>query len=222
MRMKPLLRETVHAVLLDWDGTLLDSFHADSRAYLAMFRVLEIPWRLRELERHYSPDWYKVFQAAEIPRKRWEEADRLWRRFYRREKPALVPGARQVLRWLVRRYTLGLVTSGDRTRVTRQLREFGLLNIFAARVCHEDSPRRKPHPAPLRLALEQLDKAPEHCLYVGDAAEDVQMARRAGVRVVGVLGSFPTHDRIRAAQPDALLGALAELPALLRRLQKFR
>jgi HAD superfamily hydrolase (TIGR01549 family) len=223
--MKPVERrlpDELRAVLLDWDGTLLDSFHADSRAYLAMFRALEIPWGLAELERHYSPDWYKVFRAARIPRERWDEADRLWRRFYRREKPALVTGARRVLRWLARRYTLGLVTSGDRVRVTRQLRQFELLSLFAARVFHEDSPRRKPHPAPLRLALQQLDAAPGDCLYVGDAAEDVVMARRAGVCVVGVLGSFPTHHRIRAARPDALLDSLAELPALLDGMQERR
>jgi len=27
-------------VLFDWDGTLIDSYHADSQAYLAMFREM--------------------------------------------------------------------------------------------------------------------------------------------------------------------------------------
>jgi phosphoglycolate phosphatase len=207
----------VRAVLLDWDGTLLDSFQADSRAYLQMFRALEIPWGLVELEQHYAPDWYKVFRAARIPRSRWAEADRIWRRFYRRERPALMPGARRVLRWLGRRFTLGLVTSGDRTRVMRQLRQFALIDAFAVRVCHEDTSRRKPHPAPLRAALERLGAPARHCLYVGDAPEDVFMARRAGVPVVGILGPFPTRERIRAARPDALLASLAELPDLLDR-----
>jgi beta-phosphoglucomutase-like phosphatase (HAD superfamily) len=57
-------------VLLDWDGTLLNSYTADSRAYLAMFRALEIKWGLAELKRHYSPDWYQVYRAAKLPRAR--------------------------------------------------------------------------------------------------------------------------------------------------------
>jgi len=31
-------------VLLDWDGTQLDSYAADFRAFMAMFRALEIEW----------------------------------------------------------------------------------------------------------------------------------------------------------------------------------
>ena len=204
-------------MLLDWDGTLLDSYAADSRAYLAMFREMRIDWGMAELERHYSPDWYQVYRAAGIPRPKWGRADRLWRTAYRAECPPLLPGARAVVRLLQRSFVLGLVTSGDRTRVGRQLREFGLANYFAARVCSEDASRKKPHPAPLKLALERLEARPEECVYVGDAPEDVEMARRAGVRPIGVFGPFPTADRIRAAQPDLLLRSIRELPRHLRR-----
>ena len=33
----------LRGVLFDWDGTLLNSYAADSAAYLAMFRALEVP-----------------------------------------------------------------------------------------------------------------------------------------------------------------------------------
>ena len=207
----------VRVVLLDWDGTLLDSYCADSQAYLQMFAALEIPWGLEDLARHYSPDWYRVYRAARIPRAMWAEADRKWRRHYAKQKPALLPGARDVLRWLDRRFSLALVTSGDRTRVMKQLRNFGLLGHFAACVCSEDAPRRKPHPAPLRTAMGLVGAQPAECLYVGDAAEDVEMARRAGVRVIGLLGPFPTHARVRAARPDALVSSIRGIPALLEK-----
>ena len=86
---------------------------------------------------------------------------------------------------------------------------------FAARVCSEDAHRRKPHPAPLELALRRLRLPPEVCVYVGDAPEDIEMARRAGVRAIAVLGPFPVHDRVRAARPDVLLRSIDELPRLL-------
>ena len=206
---------TIRGVLFDWDGTLLDSYHADSQAYLAMFHALGINWDLEDLARHYTPDWYQVYRAARLPRARWEEAGRLWNRFYRQQKPVLLPGARRVLEQLGRRFKLALVTSGSRARVLRQLRQFGLAERFAARVCSEDAHRRKPDPAPLELALRRLRLPPEVCVYVGDAPEDIEMARRAGVRAIAVLGPFPVHDRVRAARPDVLLRSIDELPRLL-------
>jgi HAD superfamily hydrolase (TIGR01509 family) len=208
----------IAGVLFDWDGTLIDSCHADSQSYLAMFRELGVPWGLQELERNYSPDWYAVYRAAEIPNERWPEADRLWRMHYAKHRSKLMAGTRRVLAQLGRRHKLGLVTSGDRTRVSRQLREFQLTRVFRARVCGGDTPEKKPHPAPLLMALEMMKVHPEECVYVGDTPEDLQMARAAGVRAIGVLGPFPTEKRLRAERPDYLLRGLVELPGLLRKL----
>ena len=212
-----LNRVPLRAVLFDWDGTLLNSYHADARAYVAMFAALGIPWSLRELTAHYSPDWYSVYRAAELPEHRWAEADRLWRHFYRSERPALQRGARRVLERLAQRYRLGLVTSGSAWRVRAQLRALGLTSLFKVRVFGEEAPRRKPHPAPLRLAVRRIGCEPCACIYVGDTPEDVAMARRAGVPVIGVLAHSPVPGRLRAARPDVLIGRLAALPGLLLR-----
>jgi HAD superfamily hydrolase (TIGR01509 family) len=205
-------------VLFDWDGTLLDSFHADSQAYLAMFREVGLDWGLRELERHYSPDWYTVYRAAGIPKERWDEADGLWRGHYAKHPSKLVSGARRVLQRLARRHSLGLVTSGDRVRVTRQLRKFALTRMFRARICGEDTPHKKPHPAPLLMALQEMKLEAEECVYVGDTPEDLEMARAAGVRAIAVLGPFPTEQRLRAAKPEFLLQRLEDLPRLLAKI----
>ena len=208
----------IQGVLFDWDGTLLNSYRADSSAYLAMFREMGIGWGLAELARHYSPNWYRVYRAAGLPRARWDEADSVWRQQYARHRPRLLRGARDVLRRLRRDHRLGLVTSGDRDRVLLQLRGFGLTRFFAARVCSGDTARRKPHPAPLRLALQQMCLEPSACVYVGDSPEDLEMARRAKVRAIAVLGPFPTERRLRAAKPDLLLNSIRDLPAAIRQL----
>jgi HAD superfamily hydrolase (TIGR01549 family) len=207
--------QTLEGVLFDWDGTLLDSYEADSAAYLAMFREMGIPWGLDELARHYSPNWYRVYRAAKLPRARWDAADRAWRKQYAKHSPRLVAGVRRVLARVARRHRLGLVTSGDSSRVARQLREFQLTRLFAARVCSGDTPQKKPHPAPLRLALQRMRLHPSACVYVGDSPEDLEMARRAGVRAIAVLGSFPTEKRLRAARPQLLLDSIRELPEAL-------
>jgi HAD superfamily hydrolase (TIGR01549 family) len=213
-----LVRTLVRGVLFDWDGTLLNSYEADTAAYLAMFRKMGIPWGIEELKRHYSPNWYRVYRAARLPRSKWDDADRAWREQYANHKPKLLTGARRVLTRLRMRHELGLVTSGDRERVARQLREFGLTEVFAARVCSGDTIRKKPHPEPLRLALRHMELNARDCLYVGDAPEDIEMARRAGVRAIAVLGPFPTEKRLRLAKPELLLDSIEELPDALERL----
>jgi HAD superfamily hydrolase (TIGR01509 family) len=177
-----------------------------------MFRAIGINWGMRELERHYSPNWHFVYRAAGLPRSKWGEADRLWRKAYEKESPKLLPGARNVIRKLARRVTLGIVSSGSRSRVRKQIRDFNLAAYFSTCVCAEDPARRKPNPAPLKLALRRLRLPPKDCVYVGDAPEDIEMARRAGVRSIGVRGPFPTAARVLAARPNLMLNSIAELP----------
>ncbi len=201
-------KHSIEGVLFDWDGTLINSYHADTSAYLAMFKEMDISWGIAELEKNYSPNWYQVYHAAGLPRRRWKDADRAWRRHYAKHRPTRLGDA----------HNLGLVTSGDRDRVTRQLREFRLTKLFAVCVYSGDTMRKKPHPDPLRLALRQMELHPSACVYVGDAPQDVEMAKRAGVRAIGVLGPFPTEKRLRAAHPEFLIGSIEELPDVLKRL----
>lgn len=209
------IRLPARAVLFDWDGTLLDSFSADMRAYLAMFAGLGVAWTEKDLERHYNPNWYCVYRAAKIKRAHWDAANRLWREAYGRENPKLLPGVRALLRYLARQFKLGVVTSGDRDRVHLQLKNLDLAKYFAAIVCSEDTVYKKPHPAPLRRALTLLNAEPGDCVYVGDSRQDMEMAQRAGVRAVGVFGKFPTADELRAAMPLLLLNSVRELPPYL-------
>ena len=211
--------EKIHAVLFDWDGTLIDSYHADSQAYLAMFQELGLAWGLAELEQNYSPDWYAVYRAAGIPEGRWSDADRAWRTHYAKHPSKLMSGTRRILDQLAGRHRLGLVTSGDRERVTRQLREFRLNSAFETYVCGGDTTDKKPSPEPLLLALRQMKIDAERCVYVGDTPEDLLMARAAGVRDIAVLGPFPTEKRLRAAEPEYLLESLDALPELLERIE---
>jgi pyrophosphatase PpaX len=211
-------RPVLHAVLFDWDGTLLDSYHADSQAFLAMFRAMGVDWGLPELERHYSPDWYAVYRAAKIPEERWGEADRVWRSHYEKHPSKLMTATRRVLAQLNGRHKLGLVSSGDRDRVSRQLREFRLTRVFRTRVLGGDTEEKKPHPAPLLKALKEMKADARDCAYVGDTPEDVEMARAAGVRAIAVLGPFPTEKKLRAVKPEILLEGLEKLPQVLREL----
>jgi HAD superfamily hydrolase (TIGR01509 family) len=212
-----LTRVPLRAVIFDWDGTLLNSYHADAQAFLKMFRELDIPWSDGDFVRHYSPDWHNVYRGVGLPVGRWAEADRLWRHFYRSERPRLQAGTRATLQRLSDRFSLALVSSGSAWRVRAQLRGFALSTYFKVSVFGDEIPRRKPHPAQLRVALQKLGVEPRAAVYVGDAPEDVMMAHRAGVAAVGVRAQSPVAERLLKARPEFMIANIADLPRLLWR-----
>jgi phosphoglycolate phosphatase len=205
------------AVLFDWDGTLVDSAERTFRCYAQVFAVFGIHFDRETFERTYSPDWYRTYEGVALPREAWAEADARWVACYETETSHLVEGARDALERLSRaRRVLGIVSSGDASRVRSEMAALGVASLFATAVCGGETARRKPHPEPLLTALERLAVPPAECAYVGDSPEDVAMARAAGALAVGVPGGFPNRDALRASSPDLLVPSIdAAVTALL-------
>jgi len=204
-RATPSRRPRLAAVLFDWDGTLVDSAEASYRCYVRLFDSYGIGFDRASFERTYSPNWHRTYEAVGLPRDRWPEADGRWLEHYCAEESRLVPGAREALRRLEEAgIAQGVVTSGDRTRVARELSGLEVESFFRTVVCGGDARHRKPHPEALLMALERLAVVPDQAAYVGDSPEDVEMARAAGVRAVGVPGGFPNRQALTASCPDVL------------------
>jgi HAD superfamily hydrolase (TIGR01509 family) len=205
------------AVLFDWDGTLVDSAERTFRCYAQVFAVFGINFDREAFERTYSPDWYRTYEGVALPREAWAEADARWVACYETETSRLVDGAREGLERLSRAgRVLGIVSSGDGSRVRSEMAALGVAALFATAVCGGETARRKPHPEPLLIALGQLAVPPAECAYVGDSPEDVAMARAAGALAVGIPGGFPNRDALRASSPDLLVPSLdAAVEALL-------
>lgn len=207
----------VEAVLFDWDGTLLDSAEASYRCYVRLFDSYGIGFDRALFSRTYSPNWHRTYEAVGLAPERWPEADQRWLDHYCAEESRLVPGAREALVRLDEAgIAQGIVTSGDRTRVSRELSRLDVETYFRTVVFGGDTPNRKPHPEALLLALERMAVAPDRAAYVGDSPEDVEMARAAGVRAVGVPGGFPNREALAASGPDLLApDVLAAVNALV-------
>jgi phosphoglycolate phosphatase len=202
------------AILFDWDGTLLDSAETSYRCYRRLFAPYGIDFTRDVFARTYAPDWYRTYEGIGLSREYWAEADARWLEIYAEETGetcGLVPGAREALARIGAAGVLAaLVTSGSRVRIEGEIAKFGLAATFAAVVCGEDALHKKPHPEALLKALDRLGIAAADAVYVGDSPEDIQMARAAGVRAVGVVGAFPNAAALRESGPDVLARDLAE------------
>jgi pyrophosphatase PpaX len=212
--------ERLRAVLFDWDGTLADSAESSFRSYARVFPEFGIAFDRAAYERTYSPDWYHTYREVGLPEERWEEANARWLDYYAQEPAVAIAGAQRALERLqAAGLALGLVTSGSRVRVERELRELEFTRFFDAVVCHGDYVRRKPHPEPVLVGLQRMGVAAEESAYVGDSPEDVSMAQAAGMFAVGVPGSFPNRALLVASAPELLAPDLdAAVDALLARL----
>jgi HAD superfamily hydrolase (TIGR01509 family) len=207
----------LRAVLFDWDGTIVDSAEASFRCYVRLFESYRIPFDRERFQRTYSPDWYRTYAALGLPKECWNEADERWLGFYAGEENVMLGGARPALERLRQAgMALGIVTSGSRARVARELEGLGLRGLFGAVISAEDVEKRKPDPEPIVRALELLAVPAAEAACVGDSPEDVEMARAAGVYVVGVPGPFPNREGLKAAAPDLVRDSLeAAVAALL-------
>jgi len=202
----------VDILLFDWDGTLADSAGLGLIAFQKTFAQLGFAFPLDVYEAAYSPNWYSTYEALGLPKEQWQQADDLWLQHYGEETAELIDGvAETILDLRARGYRLGVVTSGSKSRVSREIEQSALKTSFEVVICNEHIQQKKPHPEGLLLALEKLNTTRELAAYVGDAPEDIQMGKTAQVLTVGVRSTYPSSKRLRAAAPDIYLESLTEL-----------
>jgi len=203
-------------VLFDWDGTLCDSSAAGMRAFQKSLGEFGIGFTEPEYRAIYTPRWHSMYDALGLPVDSWEKADERWLHHYQVEEPSLLPGAVELLVALERRsFRLGLVSSGTRSRVERELERLGVSRVFQALVCNEDVARKKPDPEGLERAMALMGAIRDSSCFVGDTAEDVQMGKTAGVFTVGVRTKDVDSARLEVCGPDAMIDRIGELAGVL-------
>lgn len=202
----------LNTVLFDWDGTLIDTAQAAFDAFRKSFGDLGIPVDLDLYHRVFAPNWYNMYRALGLPEDRWPEAEELWLRHYGESIPPLLPGARQALDQFTHAgYALGIVTSGNQSRVLREINGLDLAAFFQVVICCEDVVNKKPHPEGLEIAMTRMNKRCEECCYAGDCPEDVEMGKRAGILTIGIRSGYPNSKRITDANPDLCFDSVIQL-----------
>jgi phosphoglycolate phosphatase len=125
-----------------------------------------------------------------------------------------VPETLAVLR--ERGYRMAIVTNKPGQFVAPILERLGLAEYFELTVGGEDLPVKKPDPAPLLHACERMATPKNRALMVGDSANDILAARKAGIPVVAVSYGY-THDTpVEAYGPDQVVARFGELREILR------
>ncbi len=208
------------AVLLDFDGTLADSFGAITASTNHVRRAYGLPdLPEQEVRRHVGLGLAHLM-ADLVPNAPVDAAVALYREHHLTVMltgTKLLPGVADTLATLSRRGYRMAVCSNKRAEFTRSLVDHLGLRPTVADVLGPDDVggRAKPDPAMLLEALRRLGDSPAGGVYVGDMAVDVQAGRAAGLPVWLVLGGAADRDAAEQAGPDRVLDSFAGLMRLL-------
>ncbi len=177
------------AVLLDMDGTLVDSTECvirhwrlwTDRHHLDLDKILEYSHGRPTLEtmKLVAP------HLASVEEVRWLEAAET------ADQDGIKPvrGALAFVAALPANRS-AVVTSAPRRMAAARLSHAGF-SVPSALVCSDDVRKGKPDPEPYLRAARLLGVAPERCLVFEDAPAGIESARSAGMEVVALTTTFP-------------------------------
>jgi pyrophosphatase PpaX len=211
--MKNKTFQNINTLLFDLDGTLLDSFSVHLEIFKTTFAQFGIQLSEEEFLKTYSPNWYETYEAFGLRKEDWKAADYFWLKEAEKITARLFPGVKEILLKLDKYFALGLVTSGSKSRVERDIKATGIINFFKTVVTGDDVKIPKPSPEGLEIALRNLDKQPDEVIYIGDSSADYEMAKAAGVYFIGVSSEF---NSLSSNHPDYSIYSLNDLIKLLR------
>ncbi|HXC87228.1 MAG TPA: HAD-IA family hydrolase [Candidatus Cybelea sp.] len=211
---------SVHALIFDLDGTLIDSKQDLIHAVNAMLRELGRGELAEETISGYighgAPQLVARALGDESTERDRQRALQFFLSYYELHKmdsTCAYPGVRETLEKLASMPMAVLTNKPVRISV-RILDAMGLSKYFRAIYGGNSFETKKPDPLGARTILQELEVEPREALLVGDSEVDVQTARNAGTLAAAVNYGFGVHDR-GVYPADIYLDRFGELVALL-------
>ncbi|MDQ4075666.1 MAG: HAD family hydrolase [Chloroflexota bacterium] len=198
----------IRGIILDVDGTLVDSNDAHVRAWMEAFEEQGRTVSEERVRSLIGMGGDNLLPAAVGVEKESEAGAQLSEarasRFKEHYLPELQPFAavRQLLERM-RESGLKLVvaSSGEADEVETLLELAGVRDLVEATTSSKDAERSKPEPDVVEAALERLGYPPHEVVMLGDSPYDIEAADKVGIQVIALrCGGFADDD---------LLGALA-------------
>lgn len=216
-------RYAVKAVLIDLDGTMLDTVLDLHAAANAMLRELDRPEVTVEAVRTYVgrgiPNLVKRcltgrLDAADDALPPPDDALASFKRHYAEtngRQAAIYPGVLEGLAALrAKGLRLACITNKAEAFTGPLLERTGLAGRFDVVVSGDTLPRSKPDPMPLIWVCGHFDMKPRDMLFIGDSINDFKAARAAGCPIFLVPYGYNEGRDVRNLECDAIVATLFE------------
>lgn len=204
-------------VVLDWDGTVMDSIGVIVACAQESARDLDVPIPPDGDIRHLVGLPLSLMSDRLLPdhedrREAWiQRYSHHWVHTFH-HRLSLLPHAREAIEALAGRdLYLAVATGKSRRGLTRDFENTGLGPHFLASRTADESPA-KPSPGMLLELMDELGVRAEQTLMVGDTSHDLKMANNASVDAVAVLSGSHPQDILLKHRPAVCLDHLGQLP----------
>ena len=214
------MSNNLRLVIFDLDGTIVDSQANIVRAVEAVATALGVdapPPADIPLVIGLSLDKALHRLFPDIDSETHKEMDATYRKIFKelRESPdynePLFPGTHEALDALDDAgFLLGIATGKAQRGVNYLLKRHGLEGRFVTSQTPDTAPG-KPHPGMILNALNETGAEPENAVMVGDTSFDIEMARAADVRSIGVSWGNHPPDTLVSAGADQMIEHLDHL-----------
>lgn len=214
----------IEAVLLDIDGTLVDSNDAHAQAWLDALREFGLDPDVQAVRCRIGMGGDKLLPEVTGIQEESELGQRIARRrseiFRSRYLPTLqpFPGARELLqRMSDQGLRLVVATSAKEEEMEGLLRVLEAEHLLDGKTSSDDAEESKPDPDIVTAALKKTGCRADRVLMLGDTPYDAEAAARAGVGLVGFRCGGWRDERLQPSVrvydgPQDLLEGYAESP----------
>ena len=211
--------------LFDLDGTLVDSAPDITNALNLALTGSSLPTVGEKNTRSYIGDGSKrlVHRAITKTRKGIAETNlfnRVFKEFennyakdvFTRSKtyPHVVDALNKLQNYKV---CLGCITNKPYDFTIPLLKAAGLFDYFQIILGGDSLPHRKPNPAPIMHAIDELGGCKKTTVMIGDSITDLNAAKNAGVKSVCVTYGYSGDIDLAKYKPDKMINTMDELPS---------
>jgi HAD superfamily hydrolase (TIGR01509 family) len=211
----------VKALILDLDGTLVDS----TQAYLEAARTAFSSMGQRTVTSKTAIEIPKRFEQGIpiddlLPGGDAKKFRRIYLEAYYQAVAVMakpLPDIAKSLKKLSEKAKLALTTRREvpGNVVIRQLKNLGIEGYFQIVVTGCDKLSPKPSPDALLECSRKLGVKTGQCAVVGDSIVDIKAGKRAGAKTVAVLSGIFSRDELKKEKPDLILESVTKLPDFL-------
>lgn len=191
------------AIIFDWDGTLVDTcgliLDAHNHVREAMghdtWTQEDFMGQASKSARDYYPKIYK---------ERSDEAMDILKQYVRdNHLKSLEPMAHSIEVLNAIHLPMAIVSNKTHEFLQIEIDHLSWRDYFQSAIGAAHAEKDKPHPAPLLMALDQMQGhlTPQDILYIGDTETDLMTAQNAGCDVALVQSDKPRPDLIEKYKP---------------------
>ncbi len=209
------------AVFFDLDGTLVDSIPLHASSFHELLRELGLEMPLEELVPmigQTSQQMFEEFNKRKPLGVSLEKFFEMRRTYFKKaigEKDITFSPVFGVLSELKGKIPLALVTNSSHKTTFKITTNERLRSFFDVIVTAGDVKKPKPNPEPFELAAKKLGVPLKECVLVGDAVQDAEGAKNAGIPFIAVTTGIASKEELEKFRPFALIESLEGLIPLL-------